>query len=78
MVSPEERISWVEGVMDQINERQGNLERMLHDSTTTLVQMLDKKADKTELRLMFAVIVTLMVALFSAVLGLLGVILTKI
>ena len=78
MVSPEERISRVEDVIEQIIERQGNLERMLHDSTTTLVQMLDKKADKTELRLMFAVIVTLMIALFSAVLGPLGAIITKI
>ena len=78
MVSPEERISSIEGVIEQINERQGSLERMLHESTTTLTQMLDKKADKTEMRFMFVVVITLMVALFSAVPGLLGVILTEI
>ena len=78
MVSPEERISRLEGVIEQINERQGSLERMLEERTSTIISMLDHKADKTEMRLMFVITLTLMAVLFSAVFGLLGVVLTRI
>ena len=47
MVSPEERISRIEGVIEQINERQGRLEDLV-------LLLLDRKADKTEMRLMFS------------------------
>ena len=60
MVSPEERISRIEGVIEQINERQGRLE----DLTTEIIRMFEKKADKTEMRFMFVVVITLMVAPF--------------
>ena len=67
MISQEERISRLEGIIEQINERLGTIER-------NVSMLMDRKADKTEVRL---VLVT-MVALFSVVFGLLGVILTKV
>ena len=69
MVSPEERISRIEGVIEQINERQGRLE----DLTTEIIRMLEKKADKTEMRLMFVTMITL----FAVGIGLLTTLLTK-
>ena len=74
MVSPEECISRTEGVIEQINERKGRLE----DLTREIIRMPEKKSGKTDMRFMFVVVITLMVALFSVVLGLLGVISTKI
>jgi hypothetical protein len=63
MTTPGERISKVEGILEQINERLGNIERAL-----------DQKADKSEVRLLFVTTITLLVA----VIGLLGAILAKI
>ena len=66
MVSPEEPISRIEGVIEQINERQGRLEDLV-------LLLLDRKADKTEMRLMFVTMITL----FAVVIGLLTTLLTK-
>ena len=70
MASPTERISKVEGILEQINERLGNLERQ----GSGLIQILDRKADKSEVRLLFVTTTTLLVA----VIGLLGAVLAKI
>ena len=85
MVSPEERISRIEGILEQINERQGTLERMLEERTSTIMAMieernstmmalLERKADRVEVRLYLAVSATL----FAGVLGLLGVLIAKL
>ena len=66
MVSQEERISRLEGIIEQMSERMGRIENL-----ATLI--LDRKADKTEVRL---VLVT-MVALFSVVFGLFGVMMSN-
>ena len=42
MVSPEERISRIEGILEQINERQGTLERMLEERTSTIMAMIEE------------------------------------
>ena len=70
MVSPEERISWVEGVLEQVSERLGNLERQ----GSGIMAILEQKADKSEVRLLFVTSTTLLVA----VIGLLGAVLAKI
>ena len=85
MVSPEERISRIEGILEQINERQGTLERtleertsmimgMLEERNSTMVGMLERKADRVEVRLYRAV----NAALFAVVFGLLGVLIAKL
>ncbi len=43
MVSPEERISRIEGILEQINERQGTLERTLEERTSTIIAMLEER-----------------------------------
>ena len=70
MVSPVRRIPRVEGVLEQINERLGTLERQ----GSRIMGMLDRKADKSEVRLLFVTTTTLLVA----VIGLLGAVLAKI
>ncbi len=71
MTLPGERISKVEGILEQIleqiNERTGNLE-------VQISRMLGQKADKSEVRLLFVATLTLLVAIT----GLLGAILAKI
>ena len=42
-VSPEERISRIEGILEQINERQGTLERMLEERTSTIIGTLEER-----------------------------------
>ena len=74
MVSPEERISRIEGILEQINERQGTLERTLEERTSTMLGMLERKADRVEVRLYRAV----NAALFAVVFGLLGVLIAKL
>ncbi len=70
MVSPEERISGVEGVLEQVNERLGNLERQ----GTGIMGILEQKADKSEVRLLFVTTTTLLIG----VIGLLGAVIAKI
>lgn len=58
-----ERISKVEGILEQINERLGNIERAL-----------EQNADKSEVRLLFVTVITLLVA----IIGLLGALLARV
>ena len=67
MISHEERVSRLEGIVEQINERLANIER-------NVSMLMDRKADKMELRLYFAVTV----ALFGTVIGLVGAVLSKL
>ena len=70
MITPEERISRLEGVLGQVNERLGNLQ----SQSSGIVAILDRKADKSEVRLLFVTTTTLLVA----VIGLLGAVLAKV
>ena len=70
MVSPEERISRVEGVLEQMNERLENFEALM----TGIEYQLDRKADKTEVRFLFGITFTL----FAVTIGLIGAVLTKL
>ena len=70
MVSPEERISRVEGVLEQMNERLASLEVR----TTGIELQLDRKVDKTEVRFLFGITFTL----FAVTIGLIGAVLTKL
>ena len=63
MTTPEEPIARTEGVLEQINERLGNIERTLQ-----------QKADKSEVRLLFVTTVSLLVA----IIGILGAVLARI
>ena len=67
MISQEERISRLEGIIEQLNERLAAIER-------NVSMLMDRKADKMELRLYFAVTV----ALFGTVIGLVGAVLSKL
>ena len=67
MATPAERLARTEGVLEQINERLGNL------GAQTL-SILERKADKSELRFLFATTITLLVA----IIGLLGAVLARI
>ena len=66
MTTPAERISRVEGVLEQINERLGNIEAQS-------LKILEQKADKTEVRFLFVTTITLLVA----IIGLLGAVLAR-
>ena len=68
MISQEEWVSRLEGIIEQINERLGSIESRLGLIERNTSMIMDRKADKTEVRL---VLVT-MVALFSVVFGLFG------
>jgi hypothetical protein len=77
LVSPEERISRVEGVLGQMNERLSTLETrtsVIEDRVTGVMVMLDRKADKTEVRFLFGITFTL----FAVTIGLIGAVLTKL
>ena len=70
MATPIDRISRVEGILEQMNERLGNLERQ----GSGITAILEQKADKSEVRLLFVTSTTLLVA----VIGLLGAVLAKV
>ena len=74
MITPEERISRLEGVLEQVNERLGNLE----NQSSGIMTILDRKADKAEVRLLFVASTTLLSVLMVAVIGLLGAVLAKV
>ncbi len=63
-------ISRLEGVVEQVNERLGNPE----SRRSRKIANLDRKADKGEVRLLFFIIATLLVAMI----GLLGVVLANV
>ena len=67
MATPIDRISRVEGILEQMNERLGNLESQVS-------RILDQKADKSEVRLLFVTTTTLLIA----VIGLLGAVIAKV
>ena len=67
ITNPEERIARSEGVLEQIIERLGNLEAQN-------LRVLEQKADKSEVRLLFVTTVTLLVA----IIGILGALIAKV
>ena len=67
MTTPEERIARTEGVLEQINERLGNLEAQN-------LRILEQKADRSEVRILFVTTVTLLVAIT----GILGAFIAKV
>ncbi len=67
MATPIDRISRVEGILEQMNKRLGNLESQVSP-------VLDQKADKSEVRLLFVTTTTLLIG----VIGLLGAVIAKI
>ena len=74
MITPEELISRLKGVLEQVNERLGNLE----NQSSGIMTIPDRKADKAEVRLLFVTSTTLLTALMIAVIGLLGAVLAKV
>ncbi len=65
MASQEERISRLEGIIEQINERLAAIER-------NVSMLMDRKADKTEVRFMFGITITLICVLIGLVGGVLA------
>ena len=68
MISQEERISRLEGIIEQINERLGRVENL----TAAMMGILDRKADKTEVRFLFGITITLICVLIGLVGGVLA------
>ena len=71
MVSQEERISRLEGIIEQINERLAAIER-------NVSMIMDRKADKTEVRFLFGITITLIGVNMGLVGGLIGAVLSKL
>ena len=67
MISQEERISRLEGIIEQINERLGRVENL----TAAMMGILDRKSDKTEVRFLFGITITLICVLIGLVGGVL-------
>jgi hypothetical protein len=65
VVSQEERISRLEGIIEQINERLAAIER-------NVSMIMDRKADKTEVRFLFGITITLICVLIGLVGGVLA------
>jgi hypothetical protein len=65
VVSQEERISRLEGIIEQINERLAAIER-------NVSMIMDRKADKTEVRFLFGITITLICVLIGLVGGILA------
>ena len=74
MISQEERVSRLEGIIEQINERLGSIEARLGTIERNVSMLMDRKADKAELRLYFVVTI----ALFGTLIGLVGAVLSKV
>jgi C4-type Zn-finger protein len=66
MTSSEGRVAPIEGVLEQMNERMGILEAQN-------LRILEQKADKSEVRLLFVTVITLLVA----IIGLLGALMAR-
>jgi hypothetical protein len=71
VISQEERISWLEGIIEQINERLAAIER-------NVSMIMDRKADKTEVRFLFGITITLIGVNMGLVGGLIGAVLSKL
>jgi C4-type Zn-finger protein len=76
MTTSEGRVARIEGVLEQINERLGNIEaqnlRLLdqkadNERVANIGRILEQKADKNEVRLLFATTITLLAALIGIV-----------
>jgi hypothetical protein len=67
MTTSEERVARTEGVLDQMNERLGNIEARMGNIEAQNLRLLEQKADKSEVRLLFATTITLLAALISIV-----------
>ena len=61
--SQEERTARIEGIKEQMSERLGKIENL----TATMLTILDRKADKTEVRFLFGVTITLICVLIGLV-----------
>jgi hypothetical protein len=66
MTSSEGRVVPIEGVLEQMNERMGILEAQN-------LRILEQKADKSEVRLLFVTVITLLVT----IIGLLGALMAR-
>jgi hypothetical protein len=66
MTSSEGRVAPIERVLEQMNERMGILEAQN-------LRVLEQKADKSEVRLLFVTVITLLVA----IIGLLGALMAR-
>ena len=66
MTSSEGRVAPIEGVLEQMNERMGILEAQN-------LRILEQKADKSEVRLLFVTVITLLVT----IIGLLGALMAR-
>ena len=78
MTSSEERIARMDGVLGRMNERQARMEERQARLEDLVTLLLDRKADKNELRWLFGILIVVTVALSSAVFGILAAILTKL
>jgi C4-type Zn-finger protein len=76
MTTSEGRVARIEGVLEQINERLGNIEaqnlRLLdqkadNELVANIERTLEQKAAKNEVRLLFATTITLLTALIGIV-----------
>ena len=67
MISQEERVSRLEGIVEQINERLGSIEARLGFIERNISMLMDRKADKTEVRFMFGITITLICVLIGLV-----------
>ena len=65
MISQEERVSRLEGIIEQIDERLAAIER-------NTLMLMDRKADKIEVRFMFGITITLLCVLIGMVVGVLA------
>ena len=66
--SQEERTARIEGIVEQMSERLGRIENL----TTAMIGILDRKADKTEVRFLFGITITLIFVLIGLVGGVLA------
>jgi hypothetical protein len=66
--SQEERTARIEGIVEQMSERLGRIENL----TTAMIGILDRKADKTEVRFLFGITITLICVLIGLVGGVLA------
>jgi tetrahydromethanopterin S-methyltransferase subunit G len=72
MISQEERVSRLEGIIEQINERLGSIESRLGLIERNISMLMDRKADKTEVRFLFGITITLICVLIGLVGGILA------
>jgi hypothetical protein len=72
MISKEECVSRLEGIIEQINERLGSIKSRLGLIERNISMLMDRKADKTEVRFLFGITITLICVLIGLVGGVLA------